>query len=168
VQHNWYIFNPSELHQLATQSISLYSGQPNATAQIIDNIVTTLAAKHGPNHINTNQQEWVFNNAGGAMGAMYIIHASITEYLIIFGTRESCFLMVASRFPCCCLSSGGRSQAPMLTFHNLQLLALRATLAGIRLTITSTFSSESSGRSKQDRWRRRSTPQGACITSVAA
>ncbi|KAH7101999.1 C-8 sterol isomerase [Auriculariales sp. MPI-PUGE-AT-0066] len=86
INHKFHIFDHNELHALAQSSIKLHSGQANSTRLVIDNIVTTLAEKYGTKHINVNQKEWFFNNAGGAMGALYIIHASITEYLIIFGT----------------------------------------------------------------------------------
>jgi C-8 sterol isomerase len=78
---NFYIFTPSELHSLSLEAISLHG---NNTSAVVSHIVSTLSSTH-PKHINLDE-EWVFNNAGGAMGAMYIIHASITEYLIIFGT----------------------------------------------------------------------------------
>lgn len=84
-QDRWYVFEPNNLHQLAQAAIA---ASPNNTAGMINHIVTNLTATYPSRQIrlNTNQNEWVFSNAGGAMGAMYIIHASITEYLIIFGT----------------------------------------------------------------------------------
>ncbi|KAJ7217782.1 ERG2/sigma1 receptor-like protein [Mycena pura] len=86
-KHRWYVFDPSELHELAQAAIASASS-PNDTAGMIQHIVTNLTLTYPSNRIkiNLDSTEWVFNNAGGAMGAMYIIHASITEYLIIFGT----------------------------------------------------------------------------------
>jgi len=85
IKHRWYVFDPTSLHELAKAAIG---ASPNNTAGMIEHIVTNLTATYPSTQIkiNTDSSEWVFNNAGGAMGAMYIIHASITEYLIIFGT----------------------------------------------------------------------------------
>lgn len=84
-QHRWYVLDPTSLHELAQAAIA---SSPDDTAGMIEHIVSNLTATYPSSTIalNTKSSEWVFNNAGGAMGAMYIIHASITEYLIIFGT----------------------------------------------------------------------------------
>lgn len=76
-----YIFTPRELHTLSQDAIAVHG---NDTAAVVSYIVDNLAKNH-PDHVNLDE-EWIFNNAGGAMGAMYIIHASVTEYLIVFGT----------------------------------------------------------------------------------
>ncbi|KEY71924.1 hypothetical protein S7711_09431 [Stachybotrys chartarum IBT 7711] len=78
---SFYIFDTEHLHDLAKRGIAEHG---NNTRGVVQYIVNELNEKL-PAHVNT-EEDWVFNNAGGAMGAMYIIHASVTEYLIIFGT----------------------------------------------------------------------------------
>jgi C-8 sterol isomerase len=77
----FYIFDPEDLHDVSKAAIAAHG---NNTASIVQYIVSDLRAKL-PAHISQNE-EWFFNNAGGAMGGVYILHASITEYLIIFGS----------------------------------------------------------------------------------
>lgn len=80
---SFYIFDHGHLHELSTRAIAQHG---NNTRGIVDYIVAELTAKpETAKYVNVDE-EWVFNNAGGAMGGMYVIHASITEYLIIFGT----------------------------------------------------------------------------------
>ncbi|TVY23812.1 C-8 sterol isomerase [Lachnellula hyalina] len=78
----FYIFSTSELHDLSLRAISTHG---NDTAAVVTFIAGELSEKLPGGYVNLDQ-EWIFNNAGGAMGAMYILHASVTEYLIIFGT----------------------------------------------------------------------------------
>ncbi|KAL9094605.1 MAG: hypothetical protein Q9165_003164 [Trypethelium subeluteriae] len=78
-----------KVHQIAKDAVSANYG--NSTA-LLDDIRSRLYASDpkiarsmNQNHFN-QKSEWFLNNAGGAMGGIYILHASVTEYLIFFGT----------------------------------------------------------------------------------
>ncbi|MFK7986276.1 MAG: ERG2 family protein [Sandaracinaceae bacterium] len=73
-----YIFDPDELHGIVRDVI----GQP--LPKMIADIRDALEPSYGAHLLPGN--DWIFNNAGGAMGQMLVLHASITEYLIIFGS----------------------------------------------------------------------------------
>ena len=68
----FYIFDQEHLHDLSQRAIAAHG---NDTRGVVDYIVAELDQKVPSQHVNKEEQ-WVFNNAGGAMGAMYIIHAS--------------------------------------------------------------------------------------------
>lgn len=84
----FYIFDHVKVADISRTAVERYG---NETERVFDYILDELKKdpKIAPTlnvHSYKQPSEWVFNNAGGAMGAMYIIHASITEYLIFFGT----------------------------------------------------------------------------------
>lgn len=68
----FYIFDQDHLHDLSQRAIAAHG---NDTRGVVDYIVAELDQKVPSQYVNKEEQ-WVFNNAGGAMGAMYIIHAS--------------------------------------------------------------------------------------------
>jgi C-8 sterol isomerase len=75
----FYILNPKDLHDLSLRAIGAHG---NDTRSVVGFIVSELSEKLPGGYINLDE-EWIFNNAGGAMGAMYIIHAS-TSFAPIF------------------------------------------------------------------------------------
>ncbi|EFX03121.1 c-8 sterol isomerase [Grosmannia clavigera kw1407] len=80
---SFYVFQPEQLHELAKQGVDKFG---NDTAAIISYVHGELLGQASVSKYVAQEQHWFFNNAGGAMGGMTILHASVTEYLIFFGT----------------------------------------------------------------------------------
>jgi len=76
----FYVFDQHKLHEIAKKGIA--KNMP--TKDLVHYIVTELDKAY-PGHVDLTER-WIFNNAGGAMGQFLLIHASFTEYVIIFGS----------------------------------------------------------------------------------
>ncbi|MGL3107224.1 ERG2 family protein [Bradyrhizobium sp. BR 1432] len=73
-----YVFDPDVLRAAARAGSGLPLEERLRT-------VTRELAKCYPGRIS-EEQEWVFSNAGGVMGQFSILYASLTEYVIFFGS----------------------------------------------------------------------------------
>ncbi|MBD3351085.1 MAG: hypothetical protein GF364_06330 [Candidatus Lokiarchaeota archaeon] len=78
------IFDPKKLHEIAKDAI----GKP--TEQAFDYIIDALKEEYGDyiHAVPKEKRSWIFNHAGGAKGQMLLLHGSLREYLIIFGTCQ--------------------------------------------------------------------------------
>lgn len=74
-----YVFEPEDLHQIAKRAVG-----KRPREALFSSVESDLARLY-PKHI-TRDNPWVFNNAGGAMGQIKLLHCSLTEYILIFGT----------------------------------------------------------------------------------
>lgn len=50
------------------------------------NIEKSLRLKYKEHIIPRQNTQWIFVNCGGWMGSMYLLHASLFEYILLFGT----------------------------------------------------------------------------------
>lgn len=82
--HNAFIFDRNHLQVIGKEVIA-QNPDGNSTA-ILMGVYDRLKEEYGDYINDYNEEDWVFNNAGNAMGTMFVLHASITEYLIFFGT----------------------------------------------------------------------------------
>ena len=74
-----YIFEPADLHEISKQAV-----REKSRDAIIRSVSEELKRRY-PKHIDLNVP-WLFNNAGGAMGQIKLLHCSLSEYILIFGT----------------------------------------------------------------------------------
>lgn len=77
-----YVFNPEILREVARSHLDLPLDKMLAA-------ITQDLAERYPGLIET-ELEWFFSNAGGAMGQLAILYASLREYVIFFGSPIGC------------------------------------------------------------------------------
>jgi C-8 sterol isomerase len=73
-----YLFQPEKLHAIAQEAAG------KSPAEAFAHIQTRLE-QSWPGRIHANKP-WIFNTASGAMGQLKLLYASLSEYIIFFGT----------------------------------------------------------------------------------
>ena len=73
-----YLFDPDQLHEIVRSCIGLPHDE------MLETLITRIAQAY-PGHAET-EQDWFFNRLAGATGVITVLHASLSEYVLVYGT----------------------------------------------------------------------------------
>jgi hypothetical protein len=83
--HKKYVFTEAAVAAIAKKHLPKGTGSINVKT-IFKAIHKEFESKYPGHILPESHLQWMFMNAGGWMGSMCIIHASLTEYVLFFGT----------------------------------------------------------------------------------
>ncbi|KAK3796613.1 hypothetical protein RRG08_019909 [Elysia crispata] len=84
LNHKSYIFDDKSIAAIARKHV-LISPKADMTSAY-EQVLRDLRSKYKGHILPDKDLQWMFMNAGGWMGSMCLLHASLTEYLLFFGT----------------------------------------------------------------------------------
>ncbi len=74
------LFDPDVLHSIARKAIE----NTDELEERFNIVIDELDMRY-PGRINT-EEHWIMNSANGALGQMRLLYASLSEYILLFGT----------------------------------------------------------------------------------
>ncbi|XP_062506202.1 sigma non-opioid intracellular receptor 1-like [Corticium candelabrum] len=85
ITHVWlesksYVFEAQDIVAITEKAVSRGYGHKETFQEVEQELRARYGGRILPN------PEWLFINCGGWMGGMYILHSSLTEYVLFFGT----------------------------------------------------------------------------------
>jgi C-8 sterol isomerase len=73
-----YLFDPAVIHEVGRKGVGL------PPEQMVKTVMSELHAAY-PGHVAT-EEKFIFSMAAGITGIMTVLHGSLSEYIVLFGT----------------------------------------------------------------------------------
>ncbi|CAG5126161.1 unnamed protein product [Candidula unifasciata] len=84
LNHKYFVFDEESIASISRRHVA--SASDLDIDSVYDRVLQDLRAKYKGHILPDSDLQWIFMNAGGWMGSMCLLHASLTEYVLFFGT----------------------------------------------------------------------------------